>query len=74
MAVDVRGNVYATDGPAVQVYNADGKLLEQIPVPENPANVCFGGEDFKTLFITARTSLYCVRVKHPGAKPPGATW
>ena len=74
MAVDVRGNIYATDGPAVQVYDADGKLLEQIPVPENPANVCFGGEDFKTLFITARTSLYSIRVKHPGAKPPGATW
>jgi gluconolactonase len=67
MAVDVRGNVYATDGPAVQVYNADGKLLEQIPVPENPANVCFGDEDYKTLFITARTSLYRIRLKHPGA-------
>jgi sugar lactone lactonase YvrE len=36
--------------------------------------VCFGGEDFKTLFITARTSLYSVRVKHAGAKPRGATW
>jgi gluconolactonase len=74
MAVDVRGNLYATNGPAVQVYDADGKLLEQIKVPENPANVCFGGDDFKTLFITARTSLYSVRLKHPGAKPMGAKW
>ena len=44
------------------------KELEQIDVPEGPANVCFGGDDFRTLFITARTSLYSVRMKHPGAK------
>jgi gluconolactonase len=74
MAVDVRGNLYATDGPSVQVYNADGKLFQQIPIPENPANVCFGGQDFQTLFITARTSLYSVRVNYPGAKPMGAKW
>jgi gluconolactonase len=74
MAVDVQGNAYATHGPGVQVYDADGKLREQIQVPENPANVCFGGEDFQTLFITARTSLYSVRVKHQGAKPVGASW
>jgi gluconolactonase len=43
-------------------------------VPENPANLCFGGDDFKTLFITARTSLYSVRVKVAGAKPKGADW
>lgn len=74
MAVDVRGNLYTTNGPAVQVYDADGKSLEAIQVPENPANVCFGGDDFKTLFITARNSLYRVRLKQPGAKPVGAEW
>jgi gluconolactonase len=69
MAVDVKGNLFTTHGGKVAVYDADGKELEQIDVPEGPANVCFGGDDFKTLFITARTSLYSVRVKHPGAKP-----
>jgi gluconolactonase len=74
MAVDVQGNLYTTHGGKVNVFNADGKLLERIQVPEGPANCTFGGEDFKTLFITARTSLYSVRLKHAGAKPPGAKW
>ncbi len=72
MAVDVKGNLYTTFAGTVNVYDADGKQLEQIDVPEGPANVCFGGDDFRTLFITARTSLYSVRMKHAGAKPKGA--
>lgn len=69
MAVDEKGNLYTTHGGKVHIYNADGKELEQIDVPEGPANVCFGGEDFKTLFITARTSLYSVKMKVAGDKP-----
>lgn len=72
MAVDVKGNLYATHGGKVHIYDADGNELEQIDVPEGPANVCFGGDDFRTLFITARTSLYSVQMKHPGARPKGA--
>lgn len=72
MAVDVAGNLYTTHSGNVHVYDTDGKALEQIDVPEGPANVCFGGDDFKTLFITARTSLYSVRLRLPGAKPGGA--
>jgi gluconolactonase len=71
MAVDVQGNIYATSGK-VNIYDPDGKPIGQIEVPEGPANVCFGGDDFKTLFITARTGLYSVRLKNPGAKPPGS--
>ena len=66
MAVDVKGNFYTTHRN-VHVYNADGKKLETIEVPEGAANVCFGGEDYKTLFITARTSLYRVQMVHAGA-------
>jgi len=73
MAVDVKGNLYTTHGK-VKIYNPEGKLLEEIVVPEGPANVCFGGEDYKTLFITARTSLYSIRMVNAGAKPPGAKW
>lgn len=72
MAVDVKGNLYTTHGGHVAVYNADGKELEKITIPEGPANVCFGDDDFKTLYITARTSLYSVRVKHAGARIPPA--
>ena len=73
MKVDVKGNLYTTHGK-VKIYNPDGKLLEEITVPEGPANVCFGGDDYKTLFITARTSLYSIRMVNAGAKPPGAKW
>ena len=40
--------------------------IETIPVPEGPANLCFGGSDKKTLFITARTSVYSLRMKVSG--------
>jgi len=70
MAVDVKGNLYTTHGGQVNIFDADGKELERIDAPEGPANVCFGGDDYKTLFITARTSLYSVRMRHAGAKPP----
>ncbi|MCF7975263.1 MAG: SMP-30/gluconolactonase/LRE family protein [Phycisphaerae bacterium] len=65
MTIDERGNVYLTNR-AVRIYNPTGTLIETIQVPEGPANVCFGGQDGKTLFITARTSLYCVKMKVKG--------
>ncbi|HEY1065223.1 MAG TPA: SMP-30/gluconolactonase/LRE family protein, partial [Pirellulales bacterium] len=73
MTVDVKGNLYTTHN-GVNVYSPDGKLIERIKTPEGPANVCFGGDDMRTLFITARTSLYSVRMKNAGAKPVGAKW
>lgn len=60
IALDGKGNVYLTSY-AVQIFNPAGDLIEIIPVPERPSNVCFGGKGMKTLFITARTSLYCVK-------------
>ncbi len=66
--VDVQGNLYTTAGDGVRIYAPDGKKLATISVPEVPANLCFGGADGKTLFITARTSLYAVPVKVPGAR------
>lgn len=65
MTIDDQGNVYLTTS-AVRIYNAKGTLIETIDVPEGPANVCFGGKDKKTLFITARTSLYSIRMKVKG--------
>ena len=72
MAVDVKGNLYTTFAGKVNVYDTAGKQIEQIDVPEGPANVCVGGDDFRTLFITARTSLYSVQMNYAGAKPKGA--
>ncbi|MCC7174334.1 MAG: SMP-30/gluconolactonase/LRE family protein [Bryobacterales bacterium] len=48
------------------MISPQGKHLGTIPVPENPANCAFGGKDGRTLFITARTSLYSVTLKTSG--------
>jgi len=67
MTIDNKGNVYLTT-KAVTVYNKNGDKIETIEVPERPANVCFGGKDRRTLFITARTSLYSARMRVQGVK------
>jgi len=69
----VAGNLYTTQ-EKIRIYNADGKKLGEIEVPESPANACFGGDDYQTLFITARSSLYSIRMQQPGARPIGAKW
>jgi len=65
MTIDNEGNIYLTTS-AVVVYNKKGEKIEIIEIPERPANVCFGGKDKRTLFITARTSLYSVRMRVKG--------
>jgi gluconolactonase len=65
MTIDNEGNVYLTTS-VVAVYDRNGQKTEQITVPENPANVTFGGRDKRTLFITARTSLYALRMRVRG--------
>ena len=49
------GNIYLTTS-VVAVYNKDGEKIETIKVPEQPTNLCFGGKDKKTLFITAHAA------------------
>jgi gluconolactonase len=66
MAHDADGRIYATYKTIV-VLSAYGDLIGRIDVPEKPANCTFGGKDGKTLFITARTSLYGVAMKVAGA-------
>jgi hypothetical protein len=65
VAVDAAGNVYVAAGQ-ILVYAADGRLLDTIEVPERPIHLVFGGADRRTLFITARGSLYAVRTRHAG--------
>jgi gluconolactonase len=66
MTMDSEGNVYLTNRSVVSVFSAGGKKIKEIAVPEAPANVAFGGADGKTLFITARTSLYSIRMRVSG--------
>jgi gluconolactonase len=70
MTIDCEGNVYLTSGAFVTVYAATGQKLQDIRIPESPANVTFGGADNKTLFITARTSLYALDMAVKGATTP----
>ncbi len=72
MKVDVNGNLYVTSG-VVWVFNSEGKHLGNIVTPEAPANCAFGDDDYKTLFITARTSVYKVRLKIQGLPTSGFT-
>ena len=69
MKVDVKGNVYTTGPEGVWIFAPDGKLLGKIKPPEVPANVAFGDSDYKTLYITARTSVYRIRLKIAGIAP-----
>jgi gluconolactonase len=72
MKVDTQGQVFCTGNGGTCVFDKDGRLLGTIVTPEVPANCAFGGSDGRTLFLTARTSLYSVRVKTPGVKVPRA--
>jgi gluconolactonase len=69
--VDQRGNVYSTGPGGVWIMAPDGKHLGTIMTTELPANLAFGDTDNKTLFLTARTGLYRIRLKIPGIPPPG---
>jgi sugar lactone lactonase YvrE len=64
---DSEGRVWSSVADGVHVFSPEGKLLGKVSVPEPAANLCFGGEDGTTLFITARTSLYAVKTNVRGA-------
>src|SRR5579864_446548 len=67
MTIDKDGNVYLT-GDGVSVFDSSGKKIEHIAVAEPwTANVCFGGTDRRTLFITASKSFYSLQMKVEGA-------
>ena len=72
LRTDEKGNLYVA---AKQVYvyalsnNGPAKLLGEIPVSETPSNIAFGDPDMQTIYITARTSIYRVRLGVKGALP-----
>jgi gluconolactonase len=66
MCLDQQGNVYATY-KGIVVLSSSGNVIGRIATPEQPANCKFGGADGKTLYITARTSLYSLAMNVAGA-------
>ena len=61
LRVDEDGNIWTSSRDSVQIFDPAGRPIARIPVPETVANLCFGGDDGNTLYITATTSLYRIR-------------
>jgi DNA-binding beta-propeller fold protein YncE len=70
--VDSAGRVWSTAGDGVHVFSPDGKLIGKILVPETPANLCFGGDKRNELYITAKTSLYRIKLAASSTAGPRA--
>ncbi len=70
MRVDTEGRLYCTAGDGIHVFSTTGTLLGKILMAETPANCAFGGADRRTLYITARTSLYRMALSATGAQRP----
>ncbi|HMJ88979.1 MAG TPA: SMP-30/gluconolactonase/LRE family protein [Candidatus Acidoferrum sp.] len=67
---DAEGRVWSSAADGVHIFAKNGLLIGKILVPESPANLGFGGPDGKTLFITARKSLYSIPVLTTATKRP----
>ncbi|WP_229737231.1 SMP-30/gluconolactonase/LRE family protein [Psychroflexus salis] len=68
MTIDQNGSIYltTTDKKAIDVFNKNGDLFYSIALPQQPSNVCFGGKNLDELFITARTSIYKIKLDAKG--------
>jgi gluconolactonase len=69
LKVDISGNLYCAGPDGIWVISPDGRKLGVIKLPEVPANFNWGGSDAKTLYMTARTGLYSIRLNIPGVRP-----
>jgi gluconolactonase len=67
MKVDQEGNIYSAGPGGVWIFSAEGKPLATIVMPERVSNVAWAGAERKTLYITASSSIYRVRLNIPGA-------
>ena len=67
--VDKKGNLYGAGSGGVWIISPEGKHLATIAVPERVGNVAWGDKDGKTLYITASTSIYRIRLNIPGIMP-----
>jgi len=63
MRCDAVGRLFVTAGDGVQIFAPNGTKMGTIQLPESPANLCFGGADGRTLYMTARTSVYSLPLK-----------
>jgi gluconolactonase len=69
MKVDEKGHLYSTGAGGIWVMSPEGKHLGTLVFPEQPANLAFGDANGRTLYVTARSSVYRIRLKIPGVRP-----
>jgi len=69
MKVDAEGHLFVSGPGGVWVISAEGKHLGTLTLPELPANMAWGDADGRTLYLTARTSVYRLRLAVPGIRP-----
>jgi len=68
MKVDLEGRVYCTGAGGVWVFDPAGNHVGTIVTPEKPSNCAWGDDDWRSLYITAVTSVYKIRVGTPGIR------
>jgi gluconolactonase len=66
LKTDEKGNLYIA-ARHLEIYGGDGKFLKEIEIPEKPSNVAFGDADLQGLYVTARTSVYRIRLDVKGS-------
>ena len=64
---DQAGRIWSSSGDGAQIFATDGSRIARILLPKGAANLCFGGKEGKTLFLTARDALYAVETMVRGA-------
>jgi gluconolactonase len=69
LKVDQVGNVYACGPGGIWVISPDGDQLGMLRLPESPHNLAWGDGDARTLYVTALTSIYRIRLQIPGIRP-----
>jgi gluconolactonase len=67
--VDQKGNLYASGPGGLWILSPEGKHLGTLKGPEHPHNLAWGDDDGKTLYLTAQTSVYRIRLNIPGVRP-----
>jgi gluconolactonase len=67
--VDKSGNLFVTGPTGIWVWDSNGNHLGTISMPEQPANLTWGDKDYRTLYITATTSVYRLELKTQGFVP-----